>query len=135
MALYKYKNGKLVKVAGNYGLVANQISAGTTLTNQNDTVVETCVSSDGSTWYRKWASGWKECGGIYTFPSGGSGNYNNFTMPITFETTPTTANVTLIYDNTNWGTPFYLTSVSNEKFGVYKYSTVAIKFGYYFAGY
>ena len=28
-----------------------------------DRVIETYISSDGKTWYRKWASGWKECGG------------------------------------------------------------------------
>lgn len=27
-----------------------------------DRVVENFISSDGNTWYRKWASGWKECG-------------------------------------------------------------------------
>jgi hypothetical protein len=28
-----------------------------------DIVVESYISSDGNTWYRKYASGWKECGG------------------------------------------------------------------------
>lgn len=28
-----------------------------------DLVVESYISSDGNTWYRKYASGWKECGG------------------------------------------------------------------------
>lgn len=28
----------------------------------SDRVIEQYLSSDGSTWYRKWASGWKECG-------------------------------------------------------------------------
>ena len=31
-----------------------------------DRVIETYISSDGKTWYRKWASGWKECGGYST---------------------------------------------------------------------
>ena len=31
-----------------------------------DRVIETYISSDGNTWYRKWASGWKECGGYST---------------------------------------------------------------------
>ena len=28
-----------------------------------DRVIESYISSDGLTWYRKWTSGWKECGG------------------------------------------------------------------------
>ena len=31
-----------------------------------DRVIESFISSDGKTWYRKWASGWKECGGYST---------------------------------------------------------------------
>lgn len=41
------------------------VQSNTTRTGQNDTVVEYYMSSDNKTWYRKWASGWKECG-VYT---------------------------------------------------------------------
>ncbi len=40
------------------------LSVGNTSYGVCDRVVETYISSDGNTWYRKWASGWKECGGI-----------------------------------------------------------------------
>lgn len=44
-------------------LIASSVALNTTRTGQNDTVVEYYVSSDGNTWYRKWASGWVEQGG------------------------------------------------------------------------
>ena len=50
-------NGKLVKVAGGGDLLAESVALNTTRTGQNDTVVEYYMSSDGKTWYRKWASG------------------------------------------------------------------------------
>lgn len=59
----------------------SQITVGATLKNQNDTVVESYVSSDRNTWIRKWASGWKECGGRrYTTNS----NTVSFASPIDF---------------------------------------------------
>ena len=43
-----------------------QVNAnGANITGQNDTVVDYWVASDGNSWYRIWASGWKECGGIF----------------------------------------------------------------------
>lgn len=104
-------------------------------TGAGDRIVGSYISRDGSTWYRKWASGWKECGGTFHIPEGGSGNYNNFRMPLTFIDTPKTAYAGLIYNDTTWTSPFYLTMVTNEKFGINKYSTVAINFSFYFAGY
>lgn len=56
-----------------------QIGLNKTITNQNDTVIETYVSSDGKTWYRKYASGWKECGITTTSP--------NVTLPMEFSNT------------------------------------------------
>lgn len=47
-----------------------------------DRVVENFISSDGNTWYRIWASGWKECGVIVS--GGGQGTK---TLPIDFSTT------------------------------------------------
>lgn len=64
-------------------LVADPITAGATLTHQNDTVIESYVSSDGNTWYRKWASGWKECGGRITGVDGS----HKVTFPLTFSNT------------------------------------------------
>ncbi len=36
---------------------------GSTTTGAGDRVVETYIDADGIMWYRKWESGWKECGG------------------------------------------------------------------------
>jgi len=52
----------------------------TNITNANDTVTSYYRSSDGNSWYRKWASGWKECGGKIT---NGSGEFN-YTLPLVF---------------------------------------------------
>lgn len=55
------------------------IANGVAQTGAGDRVIESKIYSDGMTWYRKWASGWKECGLIL---NGGS----NITkqLPITF---------------------------------------------------
>lgn len=37
---------------------------GSTAIGSGDRVIETYISEDGLKWYRIWASGWKECGGI-----------------------------------------------------------------------
>ena len=60
---------------------------GSTTTGAGDRVIESYISSDGKTWYRKWASGWKECGMITTGVT--------VTLPITFS-------------NTNYNTVFSL---------------------------
>lgn len=49
-----------------------------------DWVIEYWVAPDGSSWYRKWKSGWKECGGKKELPS--SGSDQTITFPITFHT-------------------------------------------------
>lgn len=54
MALYKYINGKLVKIAGNYSKLPKEILR---------YPVKTYVSSDGNTWFVKYNDNWKECGG------------------------------------------------------------------------
>lgn len=64
-------------------LTAQSVSLNTTRIGQNDTVIEYFVSSDATTWYRKWASGWKECGGCFMSADTSSGVYLAF--PITFE--------------------------------------------------
>ena len=60
------------------------ITAGSTTSGSGDRVVEQYLSSDGQTWYRKWASGWKECG---FFVSGKKNTDIPVTTPITFSNT------------------------------------------------
>lgn len=60
------------------------ITAGSTTSGSGDRVVEQYLSSDGKTWYRKWASGWKECG---FFVSGKKNTDIPVTAPITFSNT------------------------------------------------
>ena len=63
-------------------------TAGSTTTGSGDRVIETYISSDRNSWYRKWASGWKECG-VFTGTSVGGWAYKTFTLPITFSSTDT----------------------------------------------
>ena len=56
------------------------ITAGSTTSGSGDRVVEQYLSSDGKTWYRKWASGWKECGLVFDHSAGTT----NKTLPISF---------------------------------------------------
>ena len=56
-------------------------TAGSIKTGAGDRVVETYISSDGNTWYRKWASGWKECGGRV------QGDSIDIVFPLTFSYT------------------------------------------------
>lgn len=63
-------------------------------TGAGDRVVESYVSSDGLTWYRKWASGWKECGG---YSSNTLSNYlKTIALPIEFSNKNYVTNVTLV---------------------------------------
>ena len=68
------------------------ITAGSTTSGSGDRVVEQYLSSDGQTWYRKWASGWKECGMFYQSPSislssVASKDIGLIALPITFSNT------------------------------------------------
>ena len=68
------------------------ITAGSTTSGSGDRVVEQYLSSDGKTWYRKWASGWKECGMFYQSPSislssVASKDIGLIALPITFSNT------------------------------------------------
>lgn len=67
---------------------------GITQTGAGDRVIETYISSDGLTWYRKWASGWKECGGIGD-NIGGSSIGSKITLPIIFSNTKYTLLTTI----------------------------------------
>ena len=63
-------------------LVANSMTPNTTRTGQNDTVIDYYLSSDCKTWYRKWKSGWKECGICANVPAN---NWDTrYTLPLTF---------------------------------------------------
>ena len=48
------------------------------------TVIESYISSDGLTWYRKWSDGWKECGVTMDTPTS---QLMTFTLPISFTNT------------------------------------------------
>ena len=60
------------------------ITAGSTTTGSGDRVIEHYISSDGLTWYRKWASGWKECG---VFVNAGTWGGTEIQLPVTFQNT------------------------------------------------
>ena len=70
-------------------LISNPVALNTTRAGQNDTVIEHYMSSDGNTWYRKWASGWKECGlhvekTMAPPANGANTSFGNITLPIQF---------------------------------------------------
>lgn len=76
------------------------VALNTIRTGQNDTVVEYKVWSDGKTWYRKWASGWKECGMEIQHSgsiSGGGISSQYITLPIEFSNTDYTVEMTTLY--------------------------------------
>lgn len=63
-------------------------TAGSTTTGSGDRVIETYISSDKNTWYRKWASGFKECGQTLAVNSNigaGSTKQIRVTLPIYIE--------------------------------------------------
>ena len=60
------------------------VADGVSKTGAGDRVVETYISSDGKTWYRKWASGWKECGVTVDTPNS---ELMTVTLPVTFTNT------------------------------------------------
>ena len=81
------------------------ISTGNTTTGSTDRVIQQYISSDGNTWYRLWASGWKEVG-IYKYISGaglggssnvGHGAGHTITLPITFSTTTYNVQMTNVF--------------------------------------
>ena len=70
------------------------ITAGSTTSGSGDRVVEQYLSSDGQTWYRKWASGWKECG---FFISGKKNTDIPVTTPSTFSNTGSVSQMTKVW--------------------------------------
>ena len=102
-------NVKADKDLSNVTYPAN--TAGSTTTGSGDRVIETYISSDGQTWYRKWASGWKECGvnSIQITVSG----WATYNLPLTFST----SNYTLV---TDW---FYGNENTDNNFAGFKIAT------------
>ena len=93
-------SGYAVKDFSNVTYPAN--TKGSTTTGSGDRVIETYISSDEKTWYRKWASGWKECGMILT---GGNWGNKSVTLPISFmKSTSYICVSTPILNNSNTGT-------------------------------
>ena len=66
------------------------IANGVAQTGDGDRVVESWISSDGLTWYRKWASGWKECG---LYLSATDWKENLIVLPVTFSTDTYTTSI------------------------------------------
>lgn len=60
---------------------------GTTTSGSGDRIVNTYISSDGKTWARIWASGWKECGINNFAPS--SWTLTECVLPLNFTSTNT----------------------------------------------
>lgn len=60
-----------------------------------DRIVERWVSSNGLTWYEKYQSGWKKCGGIYTIAE--DGRDETLTLPISFSNTNYFCRATALY--------------------------------------
>ena len=90
--------------------------------NGNDRVIETVISSDGTQWYRIWASGFKECGGIVTF-SGSAWQTPIITFPIDGGfTSVKTINLNIIrqsgYDGNFYG---FIYDYNNTQFRVTTY--------------
>lgn len=103
-------------------------TAGTTTTGSGDRVIETYISIDGHSWYRKWASGWKECGIIASTTSGWA--YYDRGLPLTFTST-SSMYVTVTY--IGGGSPNDPSQNNSETLGVKTYTTstvnIALKSG------
>ena len=59
---------------------------GVVQTGSGDRVIKSWIASDGQTWYREWAGGWKECGSVFSVGSINGGGTNSWlkTTPIKF---------------------------------------------------
>lgn len=69
------------------------VADGVVKTGAGDRVIKSYISSDGLTWYRIWASGWKECGGSIQ-ASALSDYITTITLPLEFSNTNYTVHVT-----------------------------------------
>ena len=91
-------------------------------TGAGDRIVERKVFSDGKTWYERYESGWKRCGGVITTAN----NITEVVLPIEFTTTSYTTLVTIRFDTTS-ATSFFDKSLNiryktENTFEIYAYS-------------
>lgn len=89
---------------------------GNTTNGAGDRVIETYISSDGKTWYRKWASGWKECG-IYGTVS--TWTQGTVTLPLEFTNSNYTCLATMQTESTSTG-------LSSNQMGIVSKTTNSI---------
>lgn len=107
------------------------------LTGETDTVVSYYRSSFGSSWYRKWASGWKECGGEFSFTASNNGTYTiNFSAEAVFDTD----GITPIVSCGNWYNSDYacqigIVSISKTSFSFRIAGSTINKVYWYCCGY
>ena len=98
------------------------------LSTGNDRVIQIYISGDGSTWYRKWKSGWKECGGKGTNIAS-----STITLPLTFSNTNY---IGLVLPNTeNPKTTAYIFERTTSQIKVGQYGELNAGFDYYCCGY
>lgn len=131
-------NGISIK-SGVVGIVpAQAVALNTTRTGQNDTVVEYAVTDSGNTWYRKWASGWKECGGTV---AGSANAGDTITLPVTFSTLNFTTIMTVSNAVGAEGTGGFggnfpgINVVTYNKIHIDKYTTTTYPHNYYCCGF
>ena len=96
---------------------------GITHYNQNDTVVEYWISDDGKTWYRRYGSGWKECGGVITNTVAGP---SLVALPLEFVGSDYSVLLTIRWDSTSttsyWDKPLNVRDKTTNSFKYYAYS-------------
>lgn len=115
------------------------VADGVARTGDGDRVIETYISSDERTWYRKWVSGWKECGGILSNVV--SGYIAEITLPLSFSNTTYTISVTPVLSGnsgqdvySNWVLNYGEYSITTNKFS-YRARSNVDGLSYYCCGY
>lgn len=100
--MYTALSDKANKNMNNVTYPANTV--GSTTTGTADRVIETYIASDKKTWYRKWASGWIEYGGIvYIGSVSTSGNFKTPSLPSGLFTQILSGNATVKLDSSSSG--------------------------------
>lgn len=97
------------------------VADGVAKTGAGDRVIERWISSDGQTWYEKYASGWKRCGGIINNTVTPQGSV---TLPITFSNEKYVALLTVRWDGTGtsaYGVPLNVRFKTTTGFQYYAY--------------
>lgn len=91
-------------------------------TGAGDRIVERKVYSDGKTWYEKYESGWKRCGGVINTTN----NITQVLLPIEFNTTTYTTLVTIRFDTPSatsfFDKPLNIRYKTENTFEIYAYS-------------